>query len=251
MAQLSTAGGLISTLAAPEPMRFSSTGAGVPQTSCRTGWEISTSAAIGASSFTHSRKPAMISASDQHLGLGRLGRELPGLASGAADALFWLGFVHRLVFLCLSSGSGAWTGSVAGLMAEVLCAGGSGGFASGAGSGLGLDRRAASWKAGSARRVLGERNRLGRTDLDRDGGRLRCRRAQPRDRVVVAGGAAQRGRGPQRPTAWSTRRPRIGQERQHPRSLRHALLKNSQRPRVPSNMGGSCGRTMMGWAGEP
>ena len=36
-------------------------------------------------------------------------------------------------------------------MAEVLCAGGgSGAFASGAGSGLGLDRRAASWNAGSA-----------------------------------------------------------------------------------------------------
>ena len=70
MAQLTTAGGLSSTLLAPEPMRFTRTGAGAPHCSCFMGSETSTSAAMGASSRTHSRRAAITWASDHTSGLG-------------------------------------------------------------------------------------------------------------------------------------------------------------------------------------
>ena len=111
MAQLSTAGGLISTLLAPEPMRFSSTGAGAPHCSCLTGSETSTSAAMGPSSRTHSRKAAITWASDQTSGLG-------GSACAASGGL---AFRPR-------GGSGVFSGS-AGEMEEVLCEGACAGLA--------------------------------------------------------------------------------------------------------------------------
>src|SRR5262245_43912933 len=117
MAQLSTAGGLTSTLLAPEPMRFSSTGAGVPQTSCLTGWEISTSAAIGASNLTHSRKPAIISASDQTSGMGGSGCATSDLASGAGGGILTGSGVAADALLLSFSAACPCPG--AGVMAEV------------------------------------------------------------------------------------------------------------------------------------
>ena len=91
MAQFSMAGGLISTLLAPEPMRFSISGAGVPHCSCFTGGATSISAEIGPSIRTHSLSAAITSASDHTSGFGGSGSAavsvLPsgdGLASGDA-----------------------------------------------------------------------------------------------------------------------------------------------------------------------
>ena len=152
-------------------MRFSSTGAGVPQASCRTGWEISTSAAIGASSFTHSRKPAMISASDQTSGFGGSAGAASGLASGGGiGVLPGSGVAAEALFLSFSAASG-----------ELGCRGDGRGLVRGrrlgrlrlrCGLRLGLDRRAASWNAGSAGRLRPSGTGLAWHDLDRGGGRL-------------------------------------------------------------------------------
>src|SRR5262245_10441122 len=90
MGQLTTAGGLISTLLAPEPMRLSNTGAGAPHCSCFRGSETSTSAVIGVSSRTHSRRAAITWASDQASGFGGSPwAASPGLtsAAGGLDAV--------------------------------------------------------------------------------------------------------------------------------------------------------------------
>ena len=209
MAQLSTAGGLTSTLPAPAPMRLSSTGAGAPQTSWRTGWEISTSAAIGASSLTHSRKPAIISASDQASGLGGSGRLGRFAGSGvAADALL----------LSFSATSGC---SAAGLMVEVLCAG-EGSPAPSPPDGLRPGPRAprSELEGRLARSVLGQQNRFGRHDLDCRGA---CRRTHPRHGIVRQ--ERQRRETKDRGDRQLGRHGihGLGQEPQHPCSLRHAL----------------------------
>jgi hypothetical protein len=90
MAQFSMAGGLISTLLAPEPMRFSISGAGAPQCSCFDGLRyLDLGCWMGPSRRTHSLSDgAITSASDQTSWFGGSGSgpsRLPsgdGLASG-------------------------------------------------------------------------------------------------------------------------------------------------------------------------
>ena len=78
--QFSMAGGLNSSLLAPEPIRFSNIGAGVPHCSCLTGWLTSMSAAMGPSRRTHSFSAAITSTSVHTSGLG-------GSGSAAVSAL--------------------------------------------------------------------------------------------------------------------------------------------------------------------
>ena len=156
MAQLRTAGGLISTLLAPEPMRFSRTGAGAPHCSRLTGSDTSTSAAIGASSRTHSRKAVMIWSSDHTSGLGGSGCAASDGGSGVLagscgatddDLLLLPPLSLSSSLLSEAERRGASTGSAAGEMAEVLCPVLS---LSVACDRLALERRATSSRTGSA-----------------------------------------------------------------------------------------------------
>ena len=248
MAQLSTAGGLISTLAAPEPMRFSSTGAGAPHTSCRTGWEISTSAAIGASSRTHSRKPAMTSASDQVSRLGRL---------GGVCRLGWRRPTRSSSRLCPPARR-SWVWPPARCLDGLARRTDGRGLVRRQARRLRLRRRLGSGprpprrelEGRPARRVLAKRNGLGRHHFDGDGGRLACRRAQRRDRAVVEEGQGSEAQDSSDRQLVDT----VTTDRDSRFSIRATCVmlysKNSQRPRVPRTMGGSCGRTMMGGVGE-
>ena len=149
MAQLTTAGGLISTLLAPEPTRFTATGAGVPHCSCLTGSDTSTSAAMGASSRTHSRKAAITWASDHTSGFGGSACAASGgLGSTEGDSGVFSGSGWEMEeVLC----EGASVCLAAGLPAGGPAASwGTGSSASGSGSRFTRDRRAASWKTGSA-----------------------------------------------------------------------------------------------------
>ena len=240
MPQLSTAGGLTSTVAAPEPIRFSSTGAGVPQTSCRTGCEISTSAAIGASSFTHSRKPAMISASDQP-GVSparpappRAWRPAEVSAASparvlAADALF-LSLLRRLrLHRCRADGRGLVRGRRLWRLR------------------LRLGPRSPRGKleSGICGCVLGERNRFDVDDFDRGCGRLGRRRGYPGGRILRQQGQRREAEDRRNRQPGRHGNDRLGQERQHPRGLRHALSRYSTGSRIVLNMGKTYGRTVM------
>ncbi len=183
MAQLSTAGGLISTLLAPEPMRFTATGAGAPHCSCLTGSDTSTSAAMGASSRTHSRKAAITWASDHTSGFGGSACAASGgLGSGARRQ-------RRLLRLGLRDGGGLVRGGVRRLGRRFRCGWARrllGGTLFRLGRRLAFHARPAGGKleGGIGWRAFRDRYGLGVHDLDRRGRRPRFSCADARSRVV-------------------------------------------------------------------